>query len=201
MKTKATRIYKNALSSSLIAGSLLLASVPVFARDKNETIEASSFGTGTQMGRVIGITLIIYDYSTPEDKALLVQAFDKGQNQGLVNALSKMKAVGRISITGTIGYDCSFIKMTPTPTGRNIRFVTNRQITFGEAYWDTQSQSFNLTAGEFEIDDTDKKKSAGTLYPAAQLVIDKEGQLQLDLNQNKWRLGDVLDWKGTPGVN
>lgn len=153
------------------------------------------------MGQEIGITVIIYDYSTPEDKQLLVQAFQKGQNQGLVNALSKMKAVGRISITGTLGYDCSFIKMTPTSTGRNIRFVTNRQLRFGEVYWDTQSQAFNLTAGEFNIDDSDKQKSTGVLYPAAQLVIDKEGQLQLDLNQNAWRLSDVLDWKGTSGVN
>jgi hypothetical protein len=201
METTATRIYKKAFSGLVIAGSLLLASIPGFSRDRNETIEASSFGTGTQMGQVIGITVIIYDYSTPEDRQLLVQAFEKGQNQGLVNALSKMRAVGRISITGTLGYDCSFIKMTPTSIGRNIRFVTNRQLRFGEVYWDTQSQAFNLTAGEFNINDSDKQKSTGVLYPAAQLIIDKEGQLQLDLNQNAWRLADVLDWKGTPGVN
>jgi hypothetical protein len=32
-------------------------------------------------------------------------------------------------------------------------------------------------------------------------VIDNEKQLQLDLNQNSWKLVDVLDWKGTAGVN
>ena len=35
----------------------------------------------------------------------------------------------------------------------------------------------------------------------AQLVIDKEGQLQIDLNQNSWKLVDIIDWKGTPGEN
>jgi hypothetical protein len=39
------------------------------------------------------------------------------------------------------------------------------------------------------------------LYPQAQLILDKEGQLQLDLAQNPWRLSDVLDWAGTAGVN
>ena len=39
------------------------------------------------------------------------------------------------------------------------------------------------------------------LFPLAQLAIDKEGQLQVQLNQNPWKLVDVLDWKGTPGVN
>jgi hypothetical protein len=168
---------------------------------KSETIEASAMGTGTQMGQVIGVTLEIYDFSTPEDRQILIEAFTKGQNQGLVNALSKMKAVGHCSIVGTLGYDVSYIRMTNTPTGRKIVFVTNRQIRFGEAFFDTQSQNFNLTAGEFELDNTDKNKSTGLLYPAAQLVIDKQGQLQFDLTQNAWKLVDVLDWKGTPGLN
>lgn len=179
----------------------LLATQAGSARDKYETIEAQAFGTGTQMGQNIGVTLNIYEFSTPQDRVNLVQAFEKGQNQGLVNALSKMKAVGHVEVTGTLGYDCSYIRMTPTPTGRKIVFVTNRQIRFGEAFFDTQSQSFNLTAGVFEINSTDKSKSTGMLYPAAQLIIDKQGQLQLDLNQNPWRLSDVLDWPGTAGVN
>ena len=112
-----------------------------------------------------------------------------------------MKAVGHVEITGTLGYDCSYIKMTATPTGRKIVFVTNRQIRFGEAFFDTQSQSFNLTAGIIEINDQDKSKSTGVLYPAAELVLDKQGQLQWDLTQNPWKLVDVLDWAGTSGVN
>jgi hypothetical protein len=181
---------------------VIVASTLAFSRGpKSETIEASAMGTGTQLGQVIGVTLDIYEFSTPEDRQILVDAFTKGQNQGLVNALSKMKAVGHCSITGTLGYDVSYIRMTNTPTGRKIVFVTNRQIRFGEAFFDTQSQAFNLTAGEFNLNDTDKNKSTGSVYPAAQLIIDKQGQLQMDLNQNPWNLVDVLDWKGTPGVN
>jgi hypothetical protein len=172
-----------------------------YAGPKNETIEAQAWGTGTQMGQTIGVTLNIYDFSTPADRVTLVQAFTKSQNQGLVNALSKMKAVGHVEITGTLGYDCSYIRMTPTPTGRKIVFVTNRQIRFGEAFFDTQSQSFNLTAGVLELNDQDKSKSTGSLYPAAQLIMDSQGQLQLDLQQNAWRLSDILDWAGTAGVN
>ena len=170
-------------------------------RPKSETIEASAMGTGTQLGQVIGITLNIYDYSTPADRQVLVQAFDKGKNQGLSSALQKMKAVGHIEITGTLGYDCSYIRLIPTPTGRKIRFVTNRAIRFGEAYTDSLTMDYNLTAGEFDLNATDKSKSTGTLYPAAKLVIDKDKQLQLDLNQNSWKLIDVLDWAGTAGVN
>ncbi len=153
------------------------------------------------MGQIVEMRLTINDYSTLEERQILVQAFAKGQNQGLVNALTKMRAVGHISLTGTIGYDVSYIRMIPTPTGRKIRFITNRQISFAEAWTDSQSQSFNLTGGEIDLNDQDKSKSTGVLFPAAQLVIDKQGKLQIDLNQNSWKLMDILDWKGTPGVN
>jgi hypothetical protein len=190
----------------LVIGALLtmvlltVGSVSAFAQ-KAETIEAAAMGTGTQLGQNVEIRLIINDYSTMEERQVLVDAFTKGQNQGLVTALQKMRAVGRISLTGTVGYDVSFIRMIPTPTGRKLRFITNRPIRFGEAWTDSQSMSFDLSGGEIDINDSDKSKSTGVLYPRAQLVIDKQGQLQIDLSQNPWKLVDVLDWKGTPGVN
>jgi hypothetical protein len=164
----ASKVSKSALAVLLLVAMI---SLPVFAREKYETIDATAYGTSTQLGSNVGVTVIIYEFSTPEDRQILVDAFQKGQNQGLVNALEKMKAVGRIQIPGTLGYDLSFIRLISTPTGRKIRFVTNRKIAFGEAYANTQSQSFNLTAGEFDLNDQDKSKSTGVLYPAAQLTI------------------------------
>jgi hypothetical protein len=200
MKVATPSIRKFAIGGLLLTALLTVGSSPALSQ-KSETIEAQAMGTGDQVGQNIGVKLIIYDYSTMEERQILAQAFTKGQNQGLVNALSKMRAVGHISINGTLGYDVSYIRLIPTPTGRKIRFVTNRQINFAEAWTDSQTQAFNLTGGEFDLDATDKSKSTGVLYPAAQLVIDKQGQLQIDLNQNSWKLVDVLDWQGTPGVN
>jgi hypothetical protein len=195
--------HKFVIGGLMLVTLLTVGSLPFFSRDrvKNETIEASAMGTSTQLGQVVGISVEIYDFSTPEDRQVLVEAFEKGQNNGLVNALTKMRAVGHCSITGTLGYDVSFVRMIPTATGRKIRWITNRQLRFGEVYADTQSQSFNLTAGEFDINDTDKSKSTGALYPACQLAMDKEGQIQFQLNQNPWKLVDIIDWKGTAGVN
>lgn len=179
----------------LVLALLMIGSVPGFGQRKgSETIDATAFGTSTQLGRNFGVKLIIYEFSSPEDRDVLVQAFQKGQNDGLVNALEKMKSVGRIQIPGTLGYDLSFIREIMTPTGRTIRFVTNRKIAFGEAYWDTLTKSFNLTAGEININDKDKDKSDGVLFPAAQLIINKEGELQWELNQNAWRLTNVIEW-------
>jgi hypothetical protein len=200
-KDAVPRTHKLALYGLVIAGLLVVGSTLGLSANKSETIDATAMGTGTQAGEHINITLNINDYSTQADKPTLVQAFEKGKNQGLVDALSKMKAAGHIEVTGTLGYDCSYIRMIPTPTGRKIRFVTNRLLSFGEVYRDSRSTAYDLTAGEFDLNDTDKNKSTGVLYPAAEFEIDKQGELQINLMGNPWQLADVIDWKGTPGVN
>src|SRR6266481_5785706 len=195
MRTK-VKILNVATGIRLLVALLTIACVPGFGqRGSTETIDATAFGTSTQMGRNFGVKIIIYEFSSPEDRDILVQAFQKGQNDGLVNALEKMKSVGRITIPGTLGFDLSFIREIVTPTGRTIRFVTNRKLAFGESYWDTQTKSFNLTAGEIILNDTDKSKSSGVLFPAAQLIVNNEGELQFELNQNAWKLNNIIEWK------
>jgi hypothetical protein len=181
---------------SLLISLLMIATAPGFGqRGSTETIDATAFGTSTQLGRNFGVKIIIYEFSDPEDRDILVQAFAKGQNDGLRNALEKMKSVGRIQIPGTLGFELSFIREIITPNGRTIRFVTNREIAFGESYWSTQTKSFNLTAGEINLDDKDRSKSGGVLFPAAQLIVNKEGELQWELNQNAWKLTNIIEWK------
>jgi hypothetical protein len=205
IKDAAPNIHKLGISCLLLVTVLTIGTSRSSsqARPKAETIQAVTTGSGTQAGQITTMMLQIYEFSTEEDRQILVDAFQTSQNQGLFNALTKMKAIGRISLTGTLGMDVSYIRMVPTPTGRKIRFVTNRKIAYGEAYADNSNapQSFNLTGGEFDLNDTDRKQSKGVLYPAAKLVIDKEGQLQIQLNQNAWNLADIIDKRGTPGEN
>jgi len=205
IKDAAPNIHKLGISCLLLVTVLTIGTSRSSSqgRPKAETIQAVTTGSGTQAGQITTMMLQIYEFSTDEDRQILVAAFQKGQNQGLFNALSKMKAIGRISLTGTLGMDVSYIKMAPTPTGRKIRFVTNRTIAYGEGYADNSNATgtFNLTGGEFELNDSDRKQSKGVLYPAAKLVIDKEGQLQIQLNQNAWNLADIIDKRGTPGEN
>ena len=161
---------------------------------KSATIDATAQGTSTQLGSTVSVKVIINRFSTEEERQQLITAFKQGQSPGLVKALSKMQPVGRIAITGTLGYDLAYIRLIRTPTGRQIRFATNRLIRFAEAYANTQSTAFDLTAGEFVLDDKDKDKSTGVLFPACQLIINKKGELQFELRKNPWKLVNILDW-------
>ena len=167
----------------------------VYAAAQVETIDATARGTGTQLGQTVSIKLIINQFSTPEERAILIDAFKKGSNQGLVEALEKMKSDGRIQVTGTTGQAVAYASSTPTPTGRKIVFVTNRLLRIGEIARNTRSTAYNLTAGSIDIDDSDSKKSAGVLYPASQFGINSEGQISINLLQNPWNLINIIDWK------
>ena len=172
----------------------LATSIGFASSPESETIQA----TYAQNGKLIGVTLIVYNYSTLADLQILSQAFQEGQDQGLAAALSKTKAVGRCTIAGAISYDVAFIQMVPTPTGRKIVFITSRPHPLNEADPPQASQSFDLAVGQFDLNDTDKTKSTGFLFPASKLVLDDQGAFHYDLAGNPWSLVNILDSQGTP---
>lgn len=186
--TNVTRRVFRGLLPSIV---LFLAASAV-STNAQEVVDATALGTSTQLGKNISVKLIITRFSTQEDRQTLTQAFQQGQNQGLFNALQKMKSVGRIQIPGTLGYDLAYVREVQTPTGRQIRFVTNRKIQFREAYNNTRSQAYDLTAGQINFDAQNKDKSEGVLYPASQFVINKNGDLEIQLLQNPWRLTNII---------
>jgi len=186
----ARRTRKLRFSGPLLACMLLVTTTLGFPAASNaETVQA----TYSQAGSLVTLTLTIYGYSTPSDLELLSQAYSEGQDQGLVTALSKTRAVGHCSITGALSYDVPFIQMVLTPTGRRITFITNRPLQLGEVKPDTPSQSYDLAFGQFDINDADPSKSSGFLYPASKLVIDKQGAFHYDLTGVPWALANVLD--------
>ena len=155
-------------------------------------IQAQAMGTSTQMGRTYGVTLIIEELTTDEERAGLLEAFQQKGNEGLVNALSKMHTKGRMSITGTLGYDVAYIKTFPQPDGSiRLRLVTDRPLRFGEVWSDSRSSDYNLSGVEIVIS-KDKKHNTGTLYPACQFKINKENELELELFQNPWQLVNIM---------
>ena len=159
---------------------------------KHEVFQATAMGQSTQLGRVFSVNIMIKEYSTAEDQQALLEAFNSKGMEGLSNALGKMKSKGRLSITGTLGYEVTYIRSFPTPTGRKIRLATNRAIRFGEAWGDARSMDYNLSAIELDISN-ENGKSTGILLPACRFKIDKEKHLEIENYQNPWKLQNILD--------
>ncbi len=175
---------------------VLLTSGKTVAQDENKLpkkiyIQAQAMGQSTQLGQSFSVNLIIEEFSTADDQKALLEAFNAKQNEGLVNALSKMSSKGRMSITGTLGYDVNYIRKFDMPDGSTkIRMVTDRPIRFGEVWADTRSMDYSLSGVEI-IMSADHKKNSGTLLPACKFKIDKENHLEIELLQNAWKLVNV----------
>ena len=158
---------------------------------KSIFIQANAMGQSTQLGRQFSVNIIINEFSTADDQKALLQAFTEKGNEGLVNAVSKMKGKGRIAITGTLGYDLNYIRQFPKPDGSiTLRMITDRPITFGEAWSSTRSMDYNLSCVEI-VASADRKHNTGTLLPAVEFKMDKQNHIELEAYQNPWKLVNI----------
>jgi hypothetical protein len=194
-KMKSTKMSLLALTSAAGLALFLLAGFRGAAQDKpkGEVFQAQAMGQSTQMGKTFHVTVHIAEYSSPEERQVLVEAFEKAGSEGLFNALEKMPSKGRIAITGTLGYDISFIRKIPTDGGYKVRVLTNRPIRFGEAWSNGRSVDYNLSALELDISN-EKDKNTGVLLPACMFKVDKKTkELVIENYQNPWKLVNILD--------
>src|SRR6476659_4577294 len=100
-------------SGVLVGGAamlILLVCISTPAQKVNKHISANAFGTSTQMGRIVMVDIRISELATGADQRNLLEAFSENGSEGLVNALEKMRSMGRVSITGTIGYDLKYVR-------------------------------------------------------------------------------------------
>jgi len=74
--------------------------------------------------------------------------------------------------------------------GTRLRLVTNRLLRFGEVWADSRSSDYDLSGMEVILS-KDRKHNSGTLFPAAQLKLNKDNKMELELYQNPWKLVNI----------
>lgn len=184
------RFLNNAITVSLF---LLLAGISTMAyAQERMTIQATARGTSTQMGRLYSVNIHIDQFSTPDDRKALIDAFTRSGQDGLVDVLEDMKSKGRVRFaSGGVGNDVKYIIELPSESGRRFRLVTDRNLAFGELYNNTRSRDYNVGAIELVL--TPDGKGSGTVLPACRLKVDKKTQqLEIETYQNPWDLTNFI---------
>jgi hypothetical protein len=184
------RFLNNAITVSLF---LLLAGISTMAyAQERMTIQATARGTSTQMGRLYSVNIHIDQFSTPDDRKALIDAFTRSGQDGLVDVLEDMKSKGRVRFaSGGVGNDVKYIIELPSESGRRFRLVTDRNLAFGELYNNTRSRDYNVGAIELVL--TPDGKGSGTVLPACRLKVDKKTQqIEIETYQNPWDLTNFI---------
>ena len=82
------------------------------------TIPATAMGTSTQLGKVYNVNITIKQFSTPDDRKVLIDAFKRSGQDGLVSVLEDMKPKGRVRFAnGGVGNDIKYIIELPSEKG------------------------------------------------------------------------------------
>jgi len=186
------RKLRNKLCAALALGCLLGIGTNVNAQERM-TIQATAMGTSTQLGKIYNVNIMIEQFSTPEDRKALIDAFKRSGQDGLVSVLEDMKQKGRIRFSsGGVGNDIKYNMEMPAEKGhRRLRLVTDRTLAFGELYQGTRSRDY--TVGAIELDLTPDGKGSGTVLPACRLTVNKKKQqIEIETYQNPWKLSNFL---------
>jgi hypothetical protein len=187
---------KNMICSNIHIGSLslllLTAIVTVAQTPGRMTIQATAKGTSTQLGKIVNVNIYVEEYSTQEDRNTLIEAFNTRKQQGLVDALQKMKTKGRVRFaSGGVGNDVKYIIELPATSGRRLRLVTDRWLSFAELYNSTRSTDYSV--GAIELNLTPDGKGTGTVLPACKLTVNKKtNEVEVETFQNPWDLTNFM---------
>ena len=178
---------------------LMVSLFPLFAgisttveAQERMTIQATAMGTSTQMGKMFNVNIHIDQFSTPDDRKALIDAFARSGQDGFVDALQDMKPKGRVRFSsGGVGNDIKYIIELPSEKGRRLRLVTDRNLAFGELYNSTRSKDYSV--GAIELILTPDGKGSGTVLPACRLTVDKKKkQIEIETYQNPWDLMNFM---------
>src|SRR5581483_6403337 len=101
--------------TAIISMFLLLSANGLTAQSKDRIIiQANAMGTSTQLGKLIPVKIIIEEVSTPDDQQALIDGFSRSGHTGMLDALTRMRPKGRVSLEGRVGNDVKYIRELPS---------------------------------------------------------------------------------------
>jgi len=113
----------------------------------------------------------------------LAALFLEGGQDALVDALEKLKPIGKAQLSHRVGFfDLKLVRSRKTPTGRRVIAVSDRPIGFLEAYNSSRSTDYKLgiIVMDLKFNKKGKEVGEGQLIYAAKVKINKKGQLEIE---------------------
>ncbi len=164
-------------------------------KQRSESFSALAYlpaGAGPRMvgpGANANVTIYIKRYSTDAEAQQLAQALLNGGQEELVKAMEKMKAIGKVELTGRVGFfDLKFIRSRPMDEGgRRILAACDRPIQFLEAYHSGRSMDYKIGIVELDLKEKAehggkkiKEEGEGSLIYAAKIKVIEGNKVEIE---------------------
>jgi hypothetical protein len=179
MKTKPA--IRTALLVALAIALLTTASGPAWAKTKREPIEkfrARAFDINR--GAATHLDIVIYEWTTPEERQALLQTFVDSGSEALYDALYEVSEKGYLRLPQTLGYDMQYAWQVEVEGKRRIVLATDRPMGFLELSRGFRSRDYNVSLVVLELD-PETGEGEGIAMGGAELSMDKEtGQIHIE---------------------
>lgn len=151
-------------------------------KQKSEKFSALAYmphGAGPAMvgaGAKVNVDLWVNSYTSDAEAKSMAGALLEGGSEALLKVLEKKKAIGKIRLTGRVGfYDFKLIRSHQTAEGRRVYLVGDRPVGFLEVYAGNRSLDYPFGILQLELKKNSKGREEGTgalLYSAKIKVMD-----------------------------
>jgi hypothetical protein len=158
-------------------------------KPKSEKFSALAYmphGAGPAMvgaGARINVDLWVNSYTSDADAKRMAGALLEGGSEGLLKALQKADAIGKVRLVGRAGfYDFKLIRSHQVEGGRRIYAVGDRPIGFLEMYAGNRSQDYPFGIMQLDLKKNSKGREEGTgaLLYAAKIKVLEGNRIELE---------------------
>lgn len=125
------------------------------------------------------VDIVIDRFSTDSERDRLREAFKAREQDGLLEALQKLPAVGYLTTPGSLRYDLRFARQRPLPEGgRRIFLLTDRRITAWEAMAGARTLDYPFTLIQLQLDKN--HRGVGKMNIAARITGSEDTVVEIE---------------------
>ena len=168
---------------ALLAVAVLATAVaPVPAKTTREPLEkyrARAFNV--DWGGATNLDIVIYEWTTPEERQNLIRTFVEDGGDALYDALNDTTRKGFIKLPRTLGFDMQYAWQSEVEGRRRIVLASDRPMGFLELSRNARSTDYDVTLVVLDLD-PDSGEGTGTVALGAELSVDQEsGRMQVQI--------------------
>jgi hypothetical protein len=177
------------ITCCLLVSCAFVMSTPATPQGQSEKFGALAYlpsGAGPMMagaGTRANIDLYIKSYTSDAEAKTLAGVLLEGGSEALLKALEKADSIGKITLTGRVGfYDLKLIRSHTTSDGRRIYAVGDRPVGFLEAYYSGRSRDYEFGILQLDLKRNSKgrEEGSGALLYAAKIKVIGGNSIELE---------------------
>ena len=159
---------------------LLATAAPALAKEKRPPLEkyrARAFNI--DWGSATNLDIVIYEWTTPEERQNLLQTFFEEGGDALCDTLDDVSEKGFIRLPRTLGYDMKYAWQSEADGRRRIVLATDRPMGFMELSRASRTTDYNVSLVILDLD-AETNEGTGTVILGAELSVDEQKRLVIE---------------------